>query len=154
MRHCCASTIPLPQGFTERATTIAQRRRNTPEYACHHRHGRSHGKHAPVERGIKAYGIVDREDRLGSLDIQGGVLFGTTFREAEMARKATAGSKKQKAQPTAAKPDGRVQPQEVEQEKLLQVQMAMQRENQVFTTVSNVQKTKHETAKNSIGNIR
>lgn len=38
--------------------------------------------------------------------------------------------------------------------KLLQVQMAMQRENQVFTTVSNVAKTRHDTTKNSIGNIR
>lgn len=38
--------------------------------------------------------------------------------------------------------------------KLLQVQMAMQRENQVFTSVSNVLKTRHDTVKNSIGNIR
>lgn len=38
--------------------------------------------------------------------------------------------------------------------KLLQVQMSMQRENQVFTSVSNVLKTRHDTVKNSIGNIR
>lgn len=38
--------------------------------------------------------------------------------------------------------------------KLLQVQIAMQRENQVFTSVSNVLKTKHDTVKNSISNIR
>lgn len=38
--------------------------------------------------------------------------------------------------------------------KLLKIQMAMQRENQVFTSVSNVLKTRHDTAKNSIGNIR
>lgn len=38
--------------------------------------------------------------------------------------------------------------------RLLQVQMAMQRENQVFTSVSNVLKTRHDTAKNAIGNIK
>jgi hypothetical protein len=38
--------------------------------------------------------------------------------------------------------------------KLLRIQMAMQRENQIFTSVSNVLKTRHDTAKNSIGNIR
>ena len=36
----------------------------------------------------------------------------------------------------------------------LQVQIAMQRENQVFTSVSNVLKTRHDTVKNSISNIR
>ncbi len=41
-----------------------------------------------------------------------------------------------------------------ENAKLLQVQIQMQRENQVFTSVSNVLKTKHDTVKNSIGNIR
>ena len=39
-------------------------------------------------------------------------------------------------------------------QQLLQVQMSMQRENQVFTSVSNVLKTRHDTVKNSIGNIR
>ncbi len=37
---------------------------------------------------------------------------------------------------------------------LLRIQMAMQRENQVFTSISNVMKTRHDTAKNAIGNIR
>lgn len=37
---------------------------------------------------------------------------------------------------------------------MMQVQIAMQRENQVFTSVSNVLKTKHDTVKNSISNIR
>lgn len=37
---------------------------------------------------------------------------------------------------------------------LLAVQMSMQRENQVFSSVSNVLKTRHDTVKNSIGNIR
>lgn len=37
---------------------------------------------------------------------------------------------------------------------MLQVQMAMQRENTMFSSISNVLKTKHDTAKNSIGNIR
>jgi hypothetical protein len=41
-----------------------------------------------------------------------------------------------------------------ENSKLLQVQIAMQRENQVFTSVSNVLKTKHDTVKNSISNVR
>lgn len=41
-----------------------------------------------------------------------------------------------------------------ENSKMLQVQMAMQRENQVFSSVSNVLKTKHDTVKNSISNIR
>jgi hypothetical protein len=37
---------------------------------------------------------------------------------------------------------------------MLQVQMAVQRENQVFTTVSNVLKTRHDTIKNTISNVR
>jgi uncharacterized phage infection (PIP) family protein YhgE len=37
---------------------------------------------------------------------------------------------------------------------MLKLQMSMQRENQVFTAVSNVLKTRHDTAKNAIGNIR
>lgn len=38
--------------------------------------------------------------------------------------------------------------------KLLQVQIALQRENQTFTSVSNALKTKHDTVKNTIGNVR
>jgi len=41
-----------------------------------------------------------------------------------------------------------------ENSKLLQVQIALQRENQVFTSVSNSLKTKHDTVKNTIGNVR
>ena len=41
-----------------------------------------------------------------------------------------------------------------EQKKLLGVQISMQRENQVFSTISNVLKTRHDTSKNAIGNIR
>ncbi len=37
---------------------------------------------------------------------------------------------------------------------MMQVQIQMQRENQVFSSVSNVLKTKHDTVKNSISNIR
>jgi hypothetical protein len=37
---------------------------------------------------------------------------------------------------------------------MLNTQIAMQKENQIFTSVSNVLKTKHDTAKNSISNIR
>ncbi len=37
---------------------------------------------------------------------------------------------------------------------MLKVQMAMQRENTMFTSISNVLKTRHETQKNSISNIR
>jgi hypothetical protein len=37
---------------------------------------------------------------------------------------------------------------------MLKVQMAMQRENTSFSSISNVLKTKHDTAKNSISNIR
>ena len=36
----------------------------------------------------------------------------------------------------------------------LQLQSQMQRENRSYTSVSNVMKTKHDTVKNSIGNIR
>ena len=36
----------------------------------------------------------------------------------------------------------------------LQQMEAMQRENQVFSSVSNILKTKHDEAKNSISNIR
>ncbi|GEM_PF-3416730 len=35
----------------------------------------------------------------------------------------------------------------------LQVQISLQRENQVFTSVSNVLKGEHDTPKNSIGNV-
>jgi hypothetical protein len=38
--------------------------------------------------------------------------------------------------------------------KLLSVQMKMQHESQVFTSVSNVLKTRHETVKNTISNVR
>jgi hypothetical protein len=38
--------------------------------------------------------------------------------------------------------------------KLLQTQIAMQRENQVFSSISNVLKTKHDTVKNTISNVR
>ena len=41
-----------------------------------------------------------------------------------------------------------------EQDELLQVQMAMQQENRVFTSVSNVLKIRHDTTKNPIKNIR
>ncbi|MGV3621075.1 MAG: hypothetical protein ACO1OB_09675 [Archangium sp.] len=37
---------------------------------------------------------------------------------------------------------------------MLNVQIAMQRENTMFSSISNVLKTKHDTAKNSVGNIR
>lgn len=37
---------------------------------------------------------------------------------------------------------------------MLQLQAAMQNENRIYTTVSNVLKTKHDTAKNSVSNIR
>jgi hypothetical protein len=43
---------------------------------------------------------------------------------------------------------------QAENGKLMQVQIAMQRENQVFTTVSNVLKTRHDTVKNTISNVR
>jgi hypothetical protein len=38
--------------------------------------------------------------------------------------------------------------------KMIQMQITMQRENQVFTTLSNVIKTRHDTVKNSISNVR
>jgi hypothetical protein len=37
---------------------------------------------------------------------------------------------------------------------MLRVQMAMQRENATFFSVSNVLRTRHDTAKNAIGNVR
>lgn len=37
---------------------------------------------------------------------------------------------------------------------MLGMQMTMQRENQVFSTVSNVLKTRHDTVKNTISNVR
>jgi hypothetical protein len=40
-----------------------------------------------------------------------------------------------------------------DQPALLKVQMALQRENQVFTSVSNVLKTRRDTVKNAIGNV-
>jgi hypothetical protein len=40
-----------------------------------------------------------------------------------------------------------------ENSKLLAMQIALQRENQVFTPVSAL-KTKHDTVKNTIGNVR
>lgn len=50
--------------------------------------------------------------------------------------------------------NGEMQSMFAEQKKLLGLQVAMQKENQVFTTISNVLKTRHDSAKNSIGNIR
>ena len=50
--------------------------------------------------------------------------------------------------------NGEMQGMFAEQKKLLGLQVAMQRENQVFSTISNVLKTRHDSAKNSIGNIR
>lgn len=50
--------------------------------------------------------------------------------------------------------NGEMQSMFAEQKKLLGVQITMQRENQTFTTISNVLKTRHDTTKNSIGNIR
>lgn len=41
-----------------------------------------------------------------------------------------------------------------ENKELLNLQIAMQRENQVFSTVSNVLKVRHDTVKNSIANVR
>ncbi|MFL5318228.1 MAG: hypothetical protein ACJ790_01130 [Myxococcaceae bacterium] len=43
---------------------------------------------------------------------------------------------------------------QAENGKLMQVQMQMQRENQVFSTVSNVLKVRHDTVKNTIQNVR
>lgn len=40
-----------------------------------------------------------------------------------------------------------------ENSQMIKLQMAMQRENLVFTSVSNVLRTRHDTAKNSIGNV-
>jgi hypothetical protein len=37
---------------------------------------------------------------------------------------------------------------------LQRIQMALQKESQVFTSVSNVLKTRHDTAKNAINNVR
>jgi hypothetical protein len=39
-------------------------------------------------------------------------------------------------------------------DQLLKVQMTMQRETQVFQTISNVLKVRHETVKNTIANVR
>lgn len=50
--------------------------------------------------------------------------------------------------------NGEMQSMFTEQKKLLGVQMSLQRENQVFSTISNVMKTRHDTSKNAIGNIR
>jgi hypothetical protein len=41
-----------------------------------------------------------------------------------------------------------------ENAQMMKLQLAMQRENLVFTSVSNVLKTRHDTAKNSISNVR
>ncbi len=37
---------------------------------------------------------------------------------------------------------------------MIQLQIAMQRENLLFTSISNILKTKHDTLKNTISNIR
>lgn len=41
-----------------------------------------------------------------------------------------------------------------QQRSLLNTQVSLQRENIVFTTISNVLKNRHDTAKNAVGNIR
>jgi hypothetical protein len=38
--------------------------------------------------------------------------------------------------------------------KMMEIQIAMQRENTVFSTLSNILKVRHDTQKNSVGNIR
>jgi hypothetical protein len=38
--------------------------------------------------------------------------------------------------------------------RMMKIQIAMQRENTVFSTLSNILKVRHDTQKNSIGNIR
>ncbi len=43
---------------------------------------------------------------------------------------------------------------QAENVELMKVQISMQRENQVFSTVSNVLKTRHDTVKNTIANVR
>lgn len=43
---------------------------------------------------------------------------------------------------------------QTENAQMMKLQMSMQRENLVFTSVSNVLKTRHDTAKNSISNVR
>ncbi|MBK7860068.1 MAG: hypothetical protein IPJ65_15925 [Archangiaceae bacterium] len=43
---------------------------------------------------------------------------------------------------------------QTENAQMMKLQLAMQRENLVFTSVSNVLKTRHDTAKNSISNVR
>ena len=43
---------------------------------------------------------------------------------------------------------------QAENAKLMEVQVSMQRENQVFSTVSNVLKVRHDTVKNTIQNVR
>ncbi len=50
--------------------------------------------------------------------------------------------------------DGQLAQMQSDNMKLMQVQIAMQRENQVFSTVSNVLKTRHDTVKNTIANVR
>lgn len=59
----------------------------------------------------------------------------------------------------AAKPDARLLAKVQEQQtafnaQLMKLQMQMQREAQVMTSVSNVMKARHDTIKNSISNIR
>ena len=56
--------------------------------------------------------------------------------------------------PTVAQMSADLVHAQAENAKLMQVQMAMQRENQVFTTVSNVLKQRHDTVKNTIQNVR
>ena len=50
----------------------------------------------------------------------------------------------------AAKPEMRVE----FQPQYLQLQSQMQNENRSYTAISNIMKTKHDTVKNSISNIR
>ena len=41
-----------------------------------------------------------------------------------------------------------------QQAEMLSLQIAMQRENLMFTSISNILKTKHDTLKNTVSNIR
>lgn len=50
--------------------------------------------------------------------------------------------------------DGMLQTQADDNMRFLQLQARIQQENQRFTTLSNVMKARHETAKTAIGNIR
>lgn len=84
-------------------------------------------------------------------------LYAQLSRKAEEVSRLAAGAQKTKGDAAGRLFEAAREMQEMQQSfnlQFLALQEAMQKENRQFTMVSNVMKTKHDTAKNAINNVR